>query len=398
VADTYDMSKRSYGTGALFVRTDCGGREMWYGQWRTRGRLVKRKLGLKREPGTRNGLTHAQAERELRRRIESEVPHLPSDRRLTLEEAGSRFIQHLEAVGRKPSTLVAYRSALRVHLVPYFGDGPFDAVSPEDVEGFMSAMRRQGLSSKSIRNYVGILGTLYAHWERRALIERNPVRHVDLPAREHSADVRWLDQSELHALIAATGGTHPELYRALFLTAAMTGLRQGELLALRWRDVDWAASRARVRQNYVRGRFGAPKSKRSTRSVPLADRVAGELERVHQGSQWQHEEDLVFAHPYTGRPLERAQVLRVFKNALKAAALDQRHVFHDLRHTFGTRMAAAGVPLRTLQEWMGHRDYKTTAIYADYAPSAHERELVERAFEIATTPRGEPPRTLAEQG
>jgi integrase len=132
--------------------------------------------------------------------------------------------------------------------------------------------------------------------------------------------------------------------------------------------------------------------------VPLADRVAGELERVHQGSQWQHEEDLVFAHPYTGRPLERAQVLRVFKNALKAAALDQRHVFHDLRHTFGTRMAAAGVPLRTLQEWMGHRDYKTTAIYADYAPSAHERELVERAFEIATTPRGEPPRTLAEQG
>src|SRR4051794_30488170 len=149
---------------------------MWYGQWRTRGRLVKRKLGLKREPGTRNGLKRAQAERELRRPIESEVPHHPRDRRLTLEEAGYRFIQHLEAVGRTPSTLVAYRSALRVHLVPYFGDGPFDAVSPEDVEGFMSAMRRQGLSSKSIRNYVGILGTLYAHWERRALIERNPVR------------------------------------------------------------------------------------------------------------------------------------------------------------------------------------------------------------------------------
>ena len=62
--------------------------------------------------------------------------------------------------------------------------------------------------------------------------------------------------------------------------------------------------------------------------------------------------------------------------------------FHDLRHTFGTRMAAAGVPMRTLQEWMGHRDYKTTLIYADYAPIAHERDFVERAFGGAT--RGGP--------
>lgn len=73
-------------------------------------------------------------------------------------------------------------------------------------------------------------------------------------------------------------------------------------------------------------------------------------------------------------------MLRVFKNALAAARLDERHVFHDLRHTFGTRMAAAGVPLRTLQEWMGHRDIKTTQVYADYAPSAQEHAYVEAAF------------------
>jgi integrase len=59
--------------------------------------------------------------------------------------------------------------------------------------------------------------------------------------------------------------------------------------------------------------------------------------------------------------------------------------FHDLRHTFGTRMAATRVPMRTLQEWMGHRDIKTTQIYADYAPSAHERELADRAFEATTS-------------
>lgn len=77
--------------------------------------------------------------------------------------------------------------------------------------------------------------------------------------------------------------------------------------------------------------------------------------------------------------MERSRLLKRYKAAAKAAGIrDVR--FHDLRHTFGTRMAAAGVPMRTLQEWMGHRDYKTTLIYADYAPVAHERELVERAF------------------
>jgi integrase len=112
-------------------------------------------------------------------------------------------------------------------------------------------------------------------------------------------------------------------------SAAMTGLRQGELIALRWRDVDWAAGRIRVRQNYVRGQFGTPKSRRSARSVPLADRVAGELERHHQVSYWIRDDDLVFASPSTGGPLERSHVLRVFKNALAAARLDERHVFHE---------------------------------------------------------------------
>jgi integrase len=104
-----------------------------------------------------------------------------------------------------------------------------------------------------------------------------------------------------------------------------------------------------------------------------------ELERHFQSSSYQADDDLVFCHPDTGAPLDRSRLLKRFKAAAKAAGIrDVR--FHDLRHTFGTRMAAAGVPLRTLQEWMGHRDFKTTLIYADYQPSEHERELVARAF------------------
>jgi integrase len=172
----------------------------------------------------------------------------------------------------------------------------------------------------------------------------------------------------------------------MYRTAAMTGLRQGELLALRWRDVDWQAQRIRVRQNYVLGEFGTPKSKRSTRSVPMADEVAGELDRLFKQSRWQADDDLVFAAPHTGEPQYKRGILKRYRKALVAARLDESHVFHDLRHTFGTRMAAAGVPMRTLQEWMGHRDLSTTQLYSDYAPSSREAEMVAEAFKRSLAP------------
>jgi integrase len=164
----------------------------------------------------------------------------------------------------------------------------------------------------------------------------------------------------------------------------MTGMRQGELLALRWLDVDWTAHRVRVRRNFVRGRFGTPKSKRSSRSIPLADDVARELELLFQDSSYQADEDLVFAHPHTGKPMDRSQLLKRFKGGLKRASVREVR-FHELRHTFGTRMAAAGVPMRTLQEWMGRRDFKTTLIYADDAPAANEAEIVNAAFARAAS-------------
>jgi hypothetical protein len=94
---------------------------------------------------------------------------------------------------------------------------------------------------------------------------------------------------------------------------------------------------------------------------------------------FQADDHLVFGNPLTGKPLARRAVLKRFKQNLARARVREVR-FHELRHTFGTRMAAAGVPLRTLQEWMGHRDFKTTLIYADYQPSEQEAALVERAF------------------
>src|SRR5205085_1010750 len=109
------MAKRSYGSGGLSVRSDANGRETWYGQWWVGERRVRRRLGPKREAGTRDGLTRAQAERELRRAIDAPAP-APAAERLTLGEASRRYLAHLRALGRKPSTLSDYESALRIHL------------------------------------------------------------------------------------------------------------------------------------------------------------------------------------------------------------------------------------------------------------------------------------------
>jgi integrase len=162
--------------------------------------------------------------------------------------------------------------------------------------------------------------------------------------------------------------------------AAMSGLRQGELLGLRWRDLDMAALKVRVRQAYVRGEFKTPKSLRGTRGVPVASQLAEALGELAAVSAFRDDDDLVFGHPETGDPLDRSKVRKRFQAACRRAGVRVVR-FHDLRHTFGTRVAASGdVSLRTLQEWMGHRDARTTLIYADYQPGEHESELVSRAF------------------
>jgi integrase len=378
--------RRSPGTGSLAVRADSAGRESWYGRWTVDGVRVKRCLGPKRVPSTRDGLTRAQAERELRRKMAEVRTRSALSQRLTMQEVGDRYLRHLEARGRKHATVVGVESALRVHLVPFFAERSISKVRSNDIEDLIALMQRQRLGAKSIRTYVGTLSAIfnYAVAPQRRWAAHNPVQGVELPPKQDCAEIRFLDPDELMLLVdAVPEGPYRLIDRALYTTAAMTGLRQGELIALRWRDVDWASARIRVRQNYVLGRFGTPKSRRSTRSVPMADRVASELERLSQAADRRGDDELVFADPHDGGPLSKPAILRRFRRVLAAAGLDTTRRFHDLRHTFGTAVAASGVPMRTLQEWMGHRDIATTQIYADYSPSPREAAYIQSAFGTA---------------
>jgi integrase len=376
-------ARRSYGSGRVYVRTDSAGRETFYGSWWANTRRVNRRLGVKRARGSREGLTGAQAEAELRRLMGEVTPNAAQGDRLDVAEVGRRYRKHLEALGRKRSTLAAVEMVLRVWIEPHLGGRALESVRSEDVEDMMRAMSADGVGAKSIRNYIGTLSALYryAMHPRRRWATSNPCDMIDLPPLAISDEIRFLTTVEVDALVsAAVAGEHQALDRVLYVTAAMTGLRQGELIALRWQDVDRDAQRVRVRRNHVLGEFDTPKSRRSTRSVPMSRRVTRELDHWQKTTRWSGPADLVFAEPVSGEVLRRGALMRRYRRALKAAKLEPTHRFHDLRHTFGTAMAAAGVPMRTLQEWMGHRDMATTQRYADYAPNEREVEMVDRAF------------------
>jgi integrase len=364
-----------------------------------------------RGPAHPKGLTAPQAERKLRQ-MQDEEEHTPRLARgpdvPTVDNVTDSLRRRLRVRGLRPSSLESYESIQRVHVSPRLGSRPITAVDTDDVEVFSASLLKEGLAPKTVRNILGFLHQIFEHGIARKLIRDNPVRHAEKPGRQKSGanpDLQFLTVSELEAVIrqipdevvirkpkptrkGRRGPSPPPspdvlgpVLRVIILTAAMTGLRMSELRGLRWRDVDWTAQRLRVRNTYVRREHdGDGKSELSTkRSVPMTTLLAGVLDGWSQRTAFNGDLDLVFAHPQTGKPLDRSKVLRRFKAACKDAGVPVIR-FHDLRHTFGTRLAATGVPLRSIQEFMGHADTKTTQIYVHYARSEHEIQLVDDAF------------------
>jgi integrase len=382
-------NRRAHGTGTLYAQKQANGHEVWYGRWYLGERRVNRRLGPKRRRGTGRGLNRTQAESELRRLM---VRERPPARGSTLPFASvvELMLRDLEALERKATTLDNYRAIFRAHLLPRFGELAVNRVRKKDVEEFMAALAEAGLAARTRSGIFKLLSQVFNFAMRHDWCKENPCRSVRRPRVRECSEIRFLNQPELDALTTSVdvsavpfGSTD----RAILLTAAMTGMRQGELLALRWRDVDWQTKRIRVRRNYTRGHWSTPKSRSGERAVPLSSKVEVEL-RAHLGrTRFPGEDDLVFANPLSGEVLPHGPLVRRFKKALKAAGVRQVR-FHDLRHTFGTRIAAAGVPMRVLQAWMGHRDYRTTLIYADYEPGDEESGLVDAAFSRAPTQKG----------
>jgi integrase len=353
---------------------------VWYAKYRLPdGRQVQRKIGPAWSGRTRPPLgsfTKRQAEDWLRDTLEqARRGTLPGLVRTgaTVADAAAEYLRYIEHDReRKPSTVRGYRWIIDAQILPTFGQMQLEDVTSEHVERWLTGMgRRASTRTKALVLLQGI----FQRARKVYRLTSNPASDVERPSLSRSGDIDVFSPEEVWALARAAAS---EQDGAIFLTAAFTGLRAGELLALRWRDVDFAGAVVRVRGSYAGGALPTPKSGK-VRSVPLAPEVAEALAKLSQRERFAGDDELVFPGE-AGAFLDGSALRRRYKAALKRARLRPLR-FHDLRHTFGTRMIAK-VDIRRVQEWMGHADIQTTMRYLHYAPRAEDARLVAEAFRV----------------
>ncbi len=368
-------------TGHVF-RVDRAKGPVWYAKYRLPdGRQVQRKIGpawADRGRPAAGYFTRRTAEAWLHEVLaQARRGTLPGMRSggATFAEAAAEWIRFIEQDrGRKPNTIRDYTAGLNAHLLPAFGERELESITRAEIE----AWRRTLPVSLSARTKNKLLIELHGIFRRAEVVyglEANPLSLVEKHPLRSSGDIQVFSPEEVWALVRAASS---ELDAAIFLTAAFTGLRLGELLALRWRDVDFAGSVIRVRASYSTGQLTTPKSGK-VRSVPMAPDVASALARLGDRGEFVSDDDLVFPGIF-GTYLDDSALRRRYKATLTAAGLRQLR-FHDLRHTFGTRMIAKA-DIRRVQEWMGHADIQTTMKYLHYAPHAEDARLVAEAFAL----------------
>jgi integrase len=296
--------------------------------------------------------------------------------KLTVKQYLNRWLTDYAATNVSPATLVRYEGIVANHLLPAIGRIQLSDLRPAHIQrAYAGALspggrkdRRAGaLSARTVLQHHRVLREALAHAVRWQLIARNPADAVATP-KPARHEMRVLDRREAWSLLdsCAQNPLHCLIYMAL-----VTGARLGELLALRWCDIDGTTGTIRVTRTAQRmpGKgivFHAPKTHRSIRPIALSP-VALRVLKTHRTAQAEHrlamgsdyvDQDLIFATAL-GTPLDGTNVTRNFQRLARDA--DLGHVrFHDLRHSAATLMLAAGTNPKIVSERLGHATVNIT--------------------------------------
>lgn len=299
----------------------------------------------------------------------------------------------------RPATWRGREMHVRLYLLPALGRIKLDKLTPAHVERMTAELVARGLSPRSAAHARVTLRRALGDAVRDGLVHRNAAALARPPRVERrplEPGRDYFDAAALRRLLAVAAE-----YRigALVTLAATTGLRQGELLGLAWRDIDFEAGTLTVRRNMARawgGRYelGETKTPRSRRTVTLAAAASAALrreqreqdaERTAAGALWQDVDGLVFTDPL-GRPQYRTAVHRGYHELLTAAGLPSIP-FHGLRHSFATAALAAGVPLRSVSDALGHSGVAVTADFYAGVTADMRRETAAALDRILGTDR-----------
>lgn len=366
------MTRRGPNEGSIYER--------WDGRWAGSvhigyedGRRVRKHV---------MGHTRAEVKEKMAAlmRAHDERRPIPSQR----EKLGPFLRRWLDEVAKptlRASTYDSYDDILRAHLIPGLGRHPIAKLTPAEVQTFLNGKLAGGLSPRRVQYIHAVLRRALGTAERWGMVSRNVAKLVD-PPRVPRHEISPMTPEQAKTLIETSAD---DRHRALWITALGTGLRQGELLGLRWEDVDLKVRRLRVRHTLanVGGTLTLlePKTDRSRRTIMLPDTVVTELrahrtrqkeERLVAGSRW-----VDSGHVFTttiGRPLHAATVTRAFQAALKGAELPDSR-FHDLRHAAATFLLAQGMTLEDVKQLLGHSSITLTSNTYGHVLEQRQRQV-----------------------
>jgi len=310
-------------------------------------------------------LTRSQAEGRLAEILDGRDPEVNvKPTRCTFRQACEDWLSYIEHDRkRRPSTVRDYRNTVRLYLLPAFGeDVAVEDITVTNVDAYRARLVADGhLSDRTINKSLVLLHGIFKRGQREHGLTGNPAAGAERQPYRRSGDFQVLDPSEVAQL---AGAAESDQDAALFTVAAFTGLRLGELLGLRWSDIDFTRRLVHVRRSYVLGREDTPKSGR-VRSLPLIDQAARALDGLSRREEFTGDDDRVFVDA-AGGVLSQDALRPRYRRALARAGLKLLR-FHDLRHTFGT-LAVQAFPLSDVKAYMGHANIETTMIYVHHVP------------------------------
>lgn len=364
--------------------------DQWYLRYRLpSGRQVQKRLGpawTERGRPPAGYYTRKMAEAALRETLaDAQRGTLAGSERTgaTFRDAAAEFLRYVEDVRQIDADTVAdYRGVIDGYLLEEFGDTPVEAVTADAIDAYKEKLLagklpegKRRLSNRTIVRHLTVLHGIFRRAKRVWGLKENPASAdlVERPKVVYSAEFDTLSRDEIELLATAAAGAQDA---ALYKVAAFTGLRQGELLALRWECVDFVAGLIHVRRNFTGGREKIPKGKR-VRSVPMMPDVIDLLAALKEREHFTGDGDLVFCSEVGGH-LDHFELRKRYYAALEAAGL-RRVRFHDLRHAFGTAAITKLDPY-AVQSYMGHQHYSTTQRYLHHKPRREDAAALAEAF------------------
>jgi integrase len=369
------MARPRYQDGSLFIRGERI--KVWAARWRED--VIREDGTLHRtQPTVVLGALSELSRREARSLLQKRVTEINQGRHrarpmMTLEKFSTDHWEAGALLALKPSSIRIYKFNLDKYIIPALGSHRLCDVNRATIQQLLVSMRSKGYSSSTLHSVRVTIAKVLQTAVDNGYLERNPAHGIKIGERDSKKQRRFLDPLQVQRLLAEL--TEP--CRAIIVTAVLTGMRIGEILALRWNRLDFLHSTIEVSETYSDGRFGTPKTRSSRRVIPMSSALCAAL-KMHRASCIRSEpQDLVYSTT-KGTPLSPKNLY----NRKLAPACDKlslpRVSWHSFRHSNATLLGEVGESVKTAQAILGHSDIETTLNTYMHAIPDSQRRAVER--------------------